>query len=104
MIEILENQHVRVQRTKCPLYGFFDAFGCFMDQGGNQCPLKDGYSPCLFVYRQQEPNWQECSFNIRNPGLLNKLKDSRVFPNELKPEGAVSWDGVRFGDWADYIL
>ena len=104
MPETLENQQTKVQRTRCPFYGFSGAIGMFMDQQGNQCPLKAGYSPCLFVYQDKEANWQECPLNRRNSGLLERFNDWSIFPREHEPQGVSSWKGIRFGDWADYIL
>jgi len=60
--------------------------------------------PCLFVNLQREPNWNECPLNRSSPGILEKIKDSTIFPNELRPQETRSWKGARFGDWTEYIL
>ena len=105
MVELIESSQVKLKRPKCPFYGFSFSLGTFLDSRGNQCPLKKGYSPCVFSYNKESPNWNECPYNTgnhglskANPGLLEKLKDLKIFPEECDTKG------VRFGDWTEYIL
>lgn len=99
MNRIMTKQERKIIRTKCPFYGFGTGF---LDTSGNQCPLKEGHSPC--DYRIKDADWIRCHFNKKDSGLLESLKDCQVFPREFKPENGSSWEGIKFGNWADYIL
>jgi len=97
-------------RHRCPFYGFFGApaQGVFLDQGGNQCALlTTSYSPCRMEMRGEIPNWDGCPFNIEEDSkkFLRELADSfRVFPDEFRPEGVKSWEGISFRTWYYHVM
>ncbi len=97
---------VEVKRTQCPFYGFGSAYvmSALVDTEGNQCPLKEGHSPCYMEVNGQEPNWNGCSYNSeRNKTTIRKIIDSaRIFPRELNP-GGESWRGISMQEWLEYL-
>jgi hypothetical protein len=94
------------ERQKCPFYGFAAFSGVFMDQYGNQCPFRGGYSPCYMEYQGKEINWSECQINKNSSreSLQKVLENCRIFPAELMPEGAVEWAGIPLREWYDRII
>ena len=94
-----------VQRKKCPFYGFNDAgYNSLIDTRGNQCPLKAGFSPCVFEFSGTNPDWNACPFNRLSGVSLEDFENYQVFPNEFTPADNSLWEGISFRDWADYTL
>jgi|SRR3989338_3732012 len=94
------------QRTKCPFFGFFLASGTLIDQEGNQCPFKDGYSPCHMQIQGPYPEWLKCSYNYPNNSVnIERFLDNiKIFPSELHPKEAREWEGIPLRKWYDYII
>ena len=100
---------IAVPRTKCPFYGFHPVHmgSTFMDQKGNECGLKDAYSPCEMERVEETPDWDGCStFNIPdNKETIERMKrEYSILPNEFWPEGAKSWKGIKMSFWFNYVM
>ena len=96
------------ERKQCPFYGF-SAFhgGIFLDTKGNQCALITGsHSPCRMELREETPNWRDCPYNTpeKRATIEAHADAARVFPDEFRPQGAKSWEGVTFGQWQEYVM
>ncbi len=89
-----------MSRPSCPFYGFYqwEAGKVFVDQKGNQCPLREGYFLCFFAGTSGDPNWKRCPINREDPEALKSFETSTVFADEFGPEG------IPFKRWAEYIL
>lgn len=99
--------YVEKQRYSCPFYGFYMGLGMLVDQEGNQCALiTQSYSPCKMKTNNQTPSWKQCPFNTEEnkKKLIKSLENVQIFPNEFQPPNVKSWQGIKFTDWADYIL
>jgi hypothetical protein len=72
-------------RPRCPFYGF-NCFGeILMDSEGNQCALMmNSISPCQMEMQDLLPDWEKCSFNIKENALaIEKMMDvCKIFPKE----------------------
>lgn len=90
----------------CPFYGFASMAGLFIEQKGNQCPLKDGYSPCHMEMEQKPVDWFKCQYsNVSNKEAVEEiLEKGTIFPEALKPPGLDSWKGIRLKDWFQFVL
>ena len=94
-------------RTKCPFYGFAYAMEMLIDSKGNQCALvTNSHSPCRMEMSNQEICWNKCRLNKEGSSLpVEKLLESAViFPNELMPKGASSWEGIPLKKWYEHII
>lgn len=95
-----------VLRPDCAFHGFSGMSDVMMDSGGNQCALKtDSYSPCQMEMRGNKPYWSECPFNTEeNRKYIEENPEKvKVFPRELRPPKAKSWDGISLKDWMRHI-
>ncbi len=88
-------------RFPCPFYGFHEAFGTFMDQKGNQCPVI-GHT-CRMEYCPSGPDWNKC-FCEKHKKTINYVYDYLIVPDEFWPEGKSSWRGMPFKTWMDYVM
>ena len=92
------------EEPRCPFYGFFIAPGdaVLIAQFGNQCPLKNGYSPCHMDTSGKRPDWEKCSYS-KNLGEKEQQNISI-----MKDKFTVITPGVkgsmRFGEWFDNVL
>lgn len=99
------------KRYSCPFYGFYGGRGIFVDTKGNQCGLiTESYSPCKMEMNNQTPNWDKCShFNNESNREVIKRIDERVsqvtvFPEEFRPKGKKSWNGISLKEWIKYVM
>ena len=78
---------LRETRVRCPFYGFqvHPGIGMIdMGQGCNQCALKDGHSPCNYVYEDMGPQWP-CKFVPATVIAEFDASEIRVYPRERRP-------------------
>ena len=107
----METQPTACKRPRCPFYGFGrfgykEAAKTLMDSKGNQCALiVTSLHPCDMEVLGIAPNWDECSIKATGgEGVLKEMKDFRVFPSELHPEGVQSWQGIPFEEWMRRVM
>ncbi len=91
------------ERTRCPFYGFhqvqvLESSPTLVDQQGNQCALRLGYSACCMEMNGEAPAWSKCTF-LNTPELARRVKRlrqlGRIYPGELRPRGD------QRADWVD---
>ena len=102
LIHVIDGE-AKIHQT-CPFYGFSPAL---IDTRGNQCALIEGHSPCKMEMREQKPSYSNCPVAgmpeaYRIIQILIE-KDPRIFPEELHPKDALSWDGISFRGWFNLI-
>lgn len=94
-------------RPLCPFYGFMGIPGAFIDNKGNACGLEFSHTPCAMEMAGLKPNWRECKRwghldeSTRMESLLDQFK---IFPDELHPVGAKSWEGIKLRGWYNLVL
>lgn len=75
---------------------------------GNGCALKGGHSPCqMEVVLGEAAAWDKCPvFNhVQNTEDLRQVMEHvTVTPKVFWPEGAGSWEGMKFGEWFKYVM
>ncbi|PIN93042.1 hypothetical protein COU54_04800 [Candidatus Pacearchaeota archaeon CG10_big_fil_rev_8_21_14_0_10_31_24] len=69
----------------CPYYGYnySEQFG-LTPQQGNQCPFREGYSPCLMEIQKIPPNWKACDYNLGGQNPIGELAKLEVFKEEFE--------------------
>ena len=95
---------VRRKRPPCPFYGFNQVYEALIDSKGNQCGLiENSCTPCQMEIGGYEPDWHKCPLNVKeNDGILVRILDIKVFPNEIKQKHP--WSGVLFRDWMKHVM
>ncbi len=91
-----------LERPACPFYGFIGFPGVMMDNQGNACALTMEHRPCAMEMADETPCWDKCtSWNHggNKENVRQFLATAQVFPNELHPKGASSWEGINGLGW-----
>ena len=94
-------------RPRCPFYGFVGMAGMLVDNHGNGCGVAGGHRPCAMETAHETPDWNECGrFNYsENRRYIEQALDRcKIFPEELKPNGSISWEGVSLRGWYQLIM
>jgi len=62
---------------RCPFYGFSADFpGALCSSGGNQCALKEGFSPCQMEKEGLSVDWDHCAINNwENVDFLRRVRN-----------------------------
>ena len=94
------------QKPRCPFYGFSSVGEVLSDSSGNQCALiREAHSPCYMEMERQNPDWGQCRYNSPEiKSCMKNLASGRVFSNELRPEGATSWEGISFSEHYEQVM